>query len=115
MTTRNFRDAVEKLAFQKDDTQSLGLLLKSVLLRTDLAKPYPSAKFQGSIFDEFGIDNTQLDENLKRCIELWRRVERSNETRSSLKEKNEFRENVCGQSIRYQSGEVTDISGSRMT
>ena len=56
MNMKNFRDAVEQLAFQKDDTQSLGLLLKSVLLRSDLSKPYPSAKFQGSIYDEFGID-----------------------------------------------------------
>ena len=69
---KNFKSAVEKLAFQKEDTQSLGLLLKSIFLRQDLNKP--SAKFQGSIFEEFDISEGQLDKNLKRCIELWKRV-----------------------------------------
>ena len=55
MTPQDFAKAVDKLAFKKDDSLALGLLMKSILQRKDLETTVEGAKFQGSIYEEFGI------------------------------------------------------------
>ena len=71
----DFSKAIDKLAFKKEDSLPLGLLMKSMLMRSnDLTKPYGGSKTNGSIYAEFGISEADFDDCLKNCILLWERV-----------------------------------------
>ena len=75
ITALDFAKSIDKLAFKKEDSLPLGLLMKSMLLRgDDLTKPSDDAKFKGSIYEEFGISEADFDECLQSCVDLWERV-----------------------------------------
>ena len=56
-TSIDFTKAIDKLAFQKEDSLPLGLLMKSIFLRTDLNTPSEVAKLKESICNKFGINS----------------------------------------------------------
>lgn len=68
-----FQDTIENLAFKKTNSFATGLLMKSVLTRTNLHTAAPHG-FNGSIFKEFGIKSAQVDTCLEKCLALWKKV-----------------------------------------
>ena len=65
----DFAKATDKLAFKKEDSLPLGLLMKSMLLRKDgLDKAFDGSRAKGSIYEEFGISENDFDSCLKNCI-----------------------------------------------
>ena len=51
ITVQSYQDAVQMLAFKKTDSFQVGLLMKSLLMRSDLNVGSPQVGHQGSIFD----------------------------------------------------------------
>ena len=68
-----FQDAIQSLAFKKTDSYAVGLLMKSILTRSNLNQASPGG-FKGTIFQEFGLTAAQVDSCLTQCLALWKKV-----------------------------------------
>lgn len=65
-----FKNAIDFLAFNKEENCLLGLIMKSILLRTSLTKGYHL--FNGSITEEFPfVTMEEIRESLKDGCIVW--------------------------------------------
>ena len=67
----DFQKVGQQLAFNKQDSSVIGLVLRSALLRDSLDRPYEGG-FQGSIYEEFDIEKGQLDDFLQQAVNFWK-------------------------------------------